>query len=233
MNMTENIAYACLTKNCTKAAADTEILRWIQNDLSVTGYSFKDFENQSNQYASVLSFLHINPKETVSIYLPRSPELISLFFAILKNLAISCVLFSTLGEDALLDRLSDSQTRILITKKSLLRKVLSRRDKLDSCCSNRIFLPSTRRHGTTRFSPVHLRLDRKTQGRFACAWRFSGHDLHVQRDPGSQKKRALLVHSRSRLDHRVGVWDHRPFRNHNPASPIFRRLQCQKLVLNN
>jgi len=42
------------------------------------------------------------------------------------------VLFSTLGEEGLLDRLANSNTRVIITRKSLLRKILSINDKLPS-----------------------------------------------------------------------------------------------------
>jgi acetyl-CoA synthetase len=78
----------------------------------------------------VLQQLGIKPGDVVTTYLPRSPKLISSFFGILKLQSLSCILFSTLGEEALLDRLENSKAKIVITKKSLARKILSIQEKL-------------------------------------------------------------------------------------------------------
>ena len=126
----ENIAYACLTKNCLPGLVLDPAIRWIKHDLSEENYSLQFFEVHSNRIAHVLKNLGIKPGDVVSVYLPRSIELVNSFFAIQKNLAISCILFSTLGEEAIFDRLENSRTKILITKKSLLRKVLAVQENL-------------------------------------------------------------------------------------------------------
>ncbi len=119
----ENIAYACLTKHVQHGAADREALRWVESDLSTQSFTYGDLEKQSNRIAGGLKTLGIQPGETVSLFLPRSPILISTLFAIHKLTAISCTLFNTLGEEGLFDRLSNSQTRLVVTRKSLLRKI--------------------------------------------------------------------------------------------------------------
>jgi acetyl-CoA synthetase len=125
-----NIAYICLTKHCQNGLGDKKIFHWINNDLSESIYTYEYFESESNQVANVLKELGIHKNDIISIFLPRSPFLISSFFGILKLQAMSCVLFSTLGEDALLDRLGNSQTKIVITKNSLVRKILAIKDEL-------------------------------------------------------------------------------------------------------
>ncbi len=125
MMKTPNIAYACLTQQCENGFSNREIVRWINQDLSVARLSYGDFERQSNQLANVLAELGVQPGDVTSLYLPRSPILFSSFFAAQKLQALSCTLFATLGEDALYDRLGNSQTRVVITKKSLLRKILA------------------------------------------------------------------------------------------------------------
>jgi acetyl-CoA synthetase len=127
--MIENIAHACLTKQCEGNARD-EAVHWINPDFSSRSYSFQDFEAESNKIATVLFSLGIQPGDVISIFLPRSPELISTFFGILKIRAISNILFSTLGSEGLLDRLSNSRSKIIFTKKSLMRKVLTIYEKL-------------------------------------------------------------------------------------------------------
>jgi len=128
-NLIENIAYACLTKQC-EGNAQREAVRWISADLSSKTYSFQNFESDSNKIANVLRRLGVVPSDVISIFLPRSPELICVLFAILKNQAISNILFSTLGSEALFDRLDNSHSKIIFTRKSLVRKILALHEKL-------------------------------------------------------------------------------------------------------
>jgi acetyl-CoA synthetase len=126
----ENIAYACVTRFVENGQERREALRWIENDLSTESFTFAYFERESNRLAAVLKQLNVKPGDTISIFLPRSLQLINSFFGILKNQAVSCILFSTLGEEGLLDRLSNSQTRIILTRRSLLRKIIAIKDRL-------------------------------------------------------------------------------------------------------
>lgn len=126
----DNIAYASITKWCENGNANKEIIHWINADLTEIKYSYAYFENESNRIANILQNLDIEHGDVVSIFLPRNPILISSIFGILKLQALSCILFSTLGEEALLDRLQNSEAKIIITKNSLVRKILAIKEKL-------------------------------------------------------------------------------------------------------
>jgi len=128
--MHPNLAYACLTQFCENGLGDREAVQWIQSDLTETHLSYQCFEIESNRIANLLRGLGIQRGEVVSIFLPRSPILISSFFSVLKLEAISCILFSTLGEEALYDRLENSASKVIITRKSLLHKLLPLKEKL-------------------------------------------------------------------------------------------------------
>lgn len=128
--MVENIAYACVTNWCENGKANNSVIRWINSDLTETDFSFLHFETESNKIANTLQKMGIHNGDVVSIFLPRSPLLISGVFGILKLQALSCILFSTLGEEALLDRLGNSETKIVITKNSLVRKIMAIKDSL-------------------------------------------------------------------------------------------------------
>lgn len=126
----ENIAYACLTRFVENGEGSREALHWVDTDLSEQIYSFEYFDRESSRVAAILKQLGIVPGDTVSIFIPRSPILISAFFGVQKAMGISCILFGTLGEEGLLDRLSNSNAKIVITRKSLLRKITAIKDKL-------------------------------------------------------------------------------------------------------
>ena len=112
----DHIAYACLTHHCEQGKSDHKIIHWINQDLTETHLTYSYFEKESNQIANILTEIGVQAGDVISIFLPRSPILFSSFFGITKLQALSCILFSTLGEDALLDRLGNSQTQIIITK---------------------------------------------------------------------------------------------------------------------
>jgi acyl-coenzyme A synthetase/AMP-(fatty) acid ligase len=76
----EHIAYACLTKHCEEGRQNKEIIYWIQNDLSETRFTYRDFEIESNKIAKVLTNLEVFSNEVVGIFLPRSPIFNQQFF---------------------------------------------------------------------------------------------------------------------------------------------------------
>ncbi len=123
MNSCENIAHLCVRKPCELGFAEKVAYKWIHNDLSESDFTYWQIDQASNRFANVLKRLGILKGERVSIYLPKSPELIEYFFGIQKNEAVSCILFSTFGESALYDRLADSRTRFVVTKLSLLKRL--------------------------------------------------------------------------------------------------------------
>lgn len=131
MEVTKNIAYICTREPCELGNGGKTAYKWILNDLTEKDYTYRQIELASNRVANVLKKLGISKGDKISIFLPKSPELIDCYFGILKNEAVACILFSTFGESALYDRLSDSQTRIVITKKSLLKRIIKTKDKLD------------------------------------------------------------------------------------------------------
>lgn len=128
--MVKNIAFSCLTEPCQKSLGQQEIIRWVHNGLTVESFSYQFFENESNKIANILEKLDIQTGDVVSIFLQRSPVLISSFFAILKLQAIANILFATLGEEGLFDRLENCEAKIIFTKKSLVKKILSIKENL-------------------------------------------------------------------------------------------------------
>lgn len=131
MKTSKNIAYVCTREICEQGHGSKTAYKWILNDLSAKDFTYQQIEAASNRAAHVLKGLGIGKGDRVSIFLPKSPELVDCYFGILKNEAVACILFSTFGESALYDRLSDSQTKIVITKHSLLKRIQKTREKLD------------------------------------------------------------------------------------------------------
>ncbi len=122
--MTYNIAHLCTRAPCQSGSTEQPAYLWVHSDLSTQTITYGQLERQSNRVAGALRGLGLLPGQCVSIFLPKTPELAESFFAILKNEAVACLLFSTFGESALFDRLGDNQSGLVITKKSLLGRLL-------------------------------------------------------------------------------------------------------------
>lgn len=125
-----NIAYNCTTKQCESSLGEKVAMRWISANLERQDYTFSDLDRLSNRFANVVETLGLAKGDVVFTFLPKSTEQ---FFAFLGSLKAECItgtLFSNFGEDALLDRLGDSCARLIVTRKSLYRKIERIRSKL-------------------------------------------------------------------------------------------------------
>ncbi|BAC11978.1 acetyl-CoA synthetase [Oceanobacillus iheyensis HTE831] len=85
--------------------------------------TFEQLRLKSNQFANVLKKYEIEKGDRVFLFMPRSPEFYEAFFGILKIGAIAGPLFEAFMEQAVGDRLDDSEARVLITTPELLYRV--------------------------------------------------------------------------------------------------------------
>ena len=125
-----NIGWSCTGKQCEAGLGDKVAMRWIAPNSEPLNYTFNDLDRLSNRFANVLEGLGIGAGEVLFTFLPKSTEQFSAFLGSLKARCITGTLFSNFGEDALLDRLGDSQARLVITKKGLYRKIERIRNQL-------------------------------------------------------------------------------------------------------
>lgn len=125
-----NIGHICTKQQCDKGLQGRVAMRFISQALERTDYTFGDIERNSNRFANALLELGLSEGDIVFSFLPKTPEQFFSFLGILKIKAIAGTLFSSFGEDALLDRLGDSKARCLITRKSSMKKINRIRDRL-------------------------------------------------------------------------------------------------------
>ncbi|GAB3054198.1 acetate--CoA ligase [Virgibacillus ainsalahensis] len=85
--------------------------------------TFDQLRRQSNKFANILKKYDINKGDRVFLFMPRSPEFYAAFFGILKTGAIAGPLFEAFMEQAVSDRLKDSEAQMLITTPELLERV--------------------------------------------------------------------------------------------------------------
>lgn len=127
-----NIGHICSRQQCELGLADKVAFRWISTAGERVDYTFKELDDESSRAANALRALGVGPGDVVATLLPKAPEVFFLFLGALKLQAVCCVLFANFGDDALLDRLGDARAKVIVTRKSALRRFERIRDQLPS-----------------------------------------------------------------------------------------------------
>jgi len=125
-----NIGHLCTRQQCEAGLGSKVAMRWLSAAMEQIDYTFSDLEQQSNRVANLLIEVGAKPGDVVFTFLPKMPEQFFILLGILKIQAIAGPLFANFGEEGLLDRLGDSQAKIVFTRRSFLKKIQRIRDRL-------------------------------------------------------------------------------------------------------
>lgn len=125
-----NIGHICTCQQCDLGRGDKLAFRWISAHQERIDCTFNDLDCESNKFANVLQLLGFVTRDILFTFLPKAPEQFFSFLGALKCQVICGTLFSNFGDEALLDRLGDAKAKGIVTKKSLLKKIIRVRDQL-------------------------------------------------------------------------------------------------------
>ncbi|PNZ69644.1 acetate--CoA ligase [Staphylococcus croceilyticus] len=118
-----NMAYECIDRHVDEGKGDKIALNY-RDDRRKEQYTFKQLKTLSNQAANVLvEKANVQKGDRVFIFMPRTPELYFAFLGILKIGAIVGPLFEAFMEKAVIDRLENSEAKVVITTNSLLGRI--------------------------------------------------------------------------------------------------------------
>lgn len=117
---------------CSRHADGTERLALIAETESggAQSYSFDDIERLSNQLANVFKQLGIKKGDCIAVILPQRLETALVHLAAQKLGAMSLPLSILFGDDALRFRLSDSQSRLVVTNSQRISLVQTLQNEL-------------------------------------------------------------------------------------------------------
>ncbi|MTH99286.1 AMP-dependent synthetase [Roseibium sp. RKSG952] len=94
---------------------DREALVYVNEDGTVTRFSYGELSRLSNQLANLLRDRGVHAGDRIGVLLPQRPETAIAHIAALKLGAITIPLFTLFGEEALAYRLTNSGARAVIT----------------------------------------------------------------------------------------------------------------------
>lgn len=125
-----NAADIAIDQNALNFRKNKIALYWEGEKGEKKKYTFEEMAILSNQFANYLKGMGVEREDRVFFFLPRVPELYFGILGALKIGAIAGTLFSAFGPQALLDRLDNSDAKILVTNKKLKKRVLKIRRQL-------------------------------------------------------------------------------------------------------
>jgi len=109
-----NVSYNALDVNQEKKGQKPAIL-WEGENGDKRTLTYSELLEQVNRFANALKSLDVKKGDRVTIYLPMVPELPISMLACSRIGAIHTVVFSGFSANSLADRISDSQSKIVIT----------------------------------------------------------------------------------------------------------------------
>ncbi|WP_255197689.1 AMP-binding protein [Halorarius litoreus] len=109
------------------AAADSETRNkvatiWEGEDGEIREVTYHELARQSNKVANYLESVGIETGDTVGLYMPMVPEVVSILYGCFKVGAIAVPIFSGFGVDATATRLEDPECSVLFTGDGFYRR---------------------------------------------------------------------------------------------------------------
>lgn len=120
---TINASFNAIDRHLLTDKKNKTALIFNSSEGKITNYTFAQIAEESNKFANLLNKNGAKKGDRVFIFLPTIPERYFSFLGILKIGAIAGTMFSAFQEIALLDRLSDSGAKILITTPQLFPRI--------------------------------------------------------------------------------------------------------------
>ena len=133
-----NVAHNCLDRHVAAGRGKHLAMVWNGEDGSVRRRTYAELKTDVDSMANGLVRLAADHGDRIGFYLPMIPEALVAFLACLKIGAIPVPVFTGFGADAIVQRLSHCDTKILITADGFLRR------------GRRILMQSTVRQVLTR-----------------------------------------------------------------------------------
>jgi acetyl-CoA synthetase len=117
-----NIAYEAIDRHAQTWRKDKIALYYV-DDFREEKYTYQELMLLSNKFANVLRNLGIKKGDRVFVFMPRYPELYIAFLGIVKVGAVVGPLFEAFMEEAVKDRLKDSEAVAVITTPTMKNRI--------------------------------------------------------------------------------------------------------------
>jgi acetyl-CoA synthetase len=119
-----NIAHSVLDRHAQPDSPERNNVAciWEGEDGEIREVTFHELHRQSNKVANALEARGLDTGDTVGLYMPMVPEVISILYGCFKVGAIAVPIFSGFGVDATATRIADAECSVLFTGDGFYRR---------------------------------------------------------------------------------------------------------------
>lgn len=118
-----NIAYEALDRHANDPDKKDKLALIYATPDHKESYTYSELSMLSNKFANVLKKYSVNKGDNVFLFTPKTPDYYTAFFGVLKTGAVVGPLSAAFMEQAIRDRLEDSEASVLVTTAELLPRV--------------------------------------------------------------------------------------------------------------
>jgi acetyl-CoA synthetase len=117
-----NVVRNCLDRHAGGPRRDHAALEWVSEAGERHAVTYAELDRQVCRTANAMRAAGVARGDTVGLYMPMVPELVTVFYAALKIGAVLIPVFSGFGSHALATRLEDGASRIVFTADGSVRR---------------------------------------------------------------------------------------------------------------
>jgi len=117
-----NLSYNCLDRHLKTWRKNKAAIVWQgEPEEDVKVYTYQDLHREVSKFANVLKSKGIQKGDRVALYMPMIPELAIAMLACTRIGAIHSIVFGGFSAQSLVDRINDSECKLLVTSDVSLR----------------------------------------------------------------------------------------------------------------
>jgi acetyl-CoA synthetase len=110
-----NIIHNAIDRHQKTATRNKLAFLWEGENGDVRTFTYHSLNREVSQFANILKSMGVNKGDIVTIYMPQIPELVFAMLACAKIGAAHSVVYGGFSSEALLERINDAKSRVVIT----------------------------------------------------------------------------------------------------------------------
>lgn len=127
-----NIGYLCTDWQVERGFGSKAALMLIDKDENLVQLSYAELTDLSNQAANLFVSLGFKKGDRIMLLLPKTLDLFAFFLGGLKLGLNCCILFNSIGEDSIVERIKETDTKAIISTSRMNFRLSKVVEKLDS-----------------------------------------------------------------------------------------------------
>jgi len=150
---TTNLCYNAVDRQVDQGHGGSPAIIWESEPIGEAGpevltLTYKDLQEQTSRCANALRAMGVKKGDVVTIYMGMVPELAVACLACVRIGAVHSVIFGGFSSSAIVDRVTDAKSRVIVTCDGSWRRgsIVPLKDNVDAACAQLTDTPDAVQH---------------------------------------------------------------------------------------